>query len=271
MDIADKCVFCGTSLLSDEPTTTLGLKGCEGIAKANATRNENISTVPGQVVHTKCRKNFCSTTSISSALKRKSEGCSDESEETPCARRSTTAEFIYQEHCLFCGMSDRYGGKEKSHQLFSVTTLSFQESITQTCNDRNDSWSDTVKGRIEYVNDLPSARVVYHYLCSTNFRTGKQIPQQFLIDDVLPRKKQKCGRPADVTKQEAFYKVVEYLERNDDEQITINDLITKMGEFLDGTDCEAYIFPYMKEKLQKHFGGRIIITEINGKPNVLTL
>ena len=189
MEKVDKCVFCGGPLCGDEPTTTLGLKGCEGIAQANASRNESVITVPGQVVHTKCRKKFCSANSITSAVKRKLSGDSDSTNETPCTRRSTTAEFVYERHCLFCGNGDKYAGKEKSHQLFPVTTLSFQESLILTCNERNDTWSDTVKGRVGYVNDLPAAGAMYHYLCSTNFRTGKQIPQRFLLDDIYPRKK----------------------------------------------------------------------------------
>lgn len=53
-----ECVFCGRTLSGEEPTTKLREKGCEGIAKANVLRNCNITTVPGQVVHIKCRRIF---------------------------------------------------------------------------------------------------------------------------------------------------------------------------------------------------------------------
>lgn len=43
-----------------------------------------------------------------------------------------------------------------------------------------------------------------------------------------------------------------------------------MQEFLADTSCDPYGFTYMKEKLLGHFGDRIIITEINGKLNVVT-
>jgi hypothetical protein len=49
------------------------------------------------------------------------------------------------------------------------------------------------------------------------------------------------------------------------------DLIEKMQEYnLDNSGCETYGFSYMKERLLEHFGDRIIITEINGKTNVVT-
>ena len=56
------------------------------------------------------------------------------------------------------------------------------------------------------------------------------------------------------TNYEAFQAVVEYLENNDDdEQVTINDLISKMKEYLQDTDIEPYSFPRMKSELKKTF------------------
>nr|XP_054767556.1 uncharacterized protein LOC129274841 [Lytechinus pictus] len=43
-----------------------------------------------------------------------------------------------------------------------------------------------------------------------------------------------------------------------------------MQEWLQNTEHEAYSKVYMKKKLQNHFGKRIIITEINGKQDVVT-
>ena len=60
------------------------------------------------------------------------------------------------------------------------------------------------------------------------------------------------------------------MEENDEEQTTINDLVVKMGEYLDKTDAEPYTAVYMKQKLKYHFSDRIIVTELNGKQNVVT-
>ena len=61
-----------------------------------------------------------------------------------------------------------------------------------------------------------------------------------------------------------------YLEEIDDEQITINHLIDLMKQKLAGTTHEPYSYTHMKARLQEHFGERIVQTEINGKPNVVT-
>ena len=71
-------------------------------------------------------------------------------------------------------------------------------------------------------------------------------------------------------KKQAFVKVAKFLEDNDDEQITVGDLVEKMEEYLNNTDSEAYGRSHMKTKLLENFGDKIIITDINGKPNVVT-
>ncbi len=64
--------------------------------------------------------------------------------------------------------------------------------------------------------------------------------------------------------------VAQYLEENDDEQITIDHLIDLMEQKLANTAHKAYGYTHMKKRLQEHFGEKIILTEINGKPNVAT-
>ena len=43
-----------------------------------------------------------------------------------------------------------------------------------------------------------------------------------------------------------------------------------MEENLGESKLSAHSYPYMKQKLTEHFGDKIIETEINGKPNVIT-
>ena len=78
------------------------------------------------------------------------------------------------------------------------------------------------------------------------------------------------GRPKDEEKLEAFVKVTKFLEENDDEQITVIDLVEKMEEYLSDADSEAYGQQHMKTKLLEYFGDKIIITDSNGKPKVVT-
>ena len=120
------------------------------------------------------------------------------------------------------------------------------------------------------VHDLPAADAVYHQTCNVNFRTNRQLPQLYETDELPAAKKRKVGRPQNEEKKQAFVKVAKFLEDNDDEQITVGDLVEKMEEYLNNTDSEAYGRSHMKTKLLDHFGDKIIITDINGRPNVVT-
>ena len=61
---------------------------------------------------------------------------------------------------------------------------------------------------------------------------------------------------------------MDYLIEHEDEQITVIKLIDKMSEFCGDM---AYTSVHMKSKLQDYFGDNVIITELNGKRNVITL
>ena len=130
--------------------------------------------------------------------------------------------------------------------------------------------ADTVKARILDVPDLPAADAMYHQTCSVNFRTGRQIPAMFLWDEP-PTKKKRVGRPQDEDQTEAFLKMAQFLQENDDEQITVNYWIEVMNGFLEESQSIAYSHTHMKARLKEYFGEQIIITEINGKSNVVTL
>lgn len=43
----------------------------------------------------------------------------------------------------------------------------------------------------------------------------------------------------DTVKSTAFEKVKQYLQENEDEQLTVADLVNKMDEYLEGADEEA--------------------------------
>ena len=43
-----------------------------------------------------------------------------------------------------------------------------------------------------------------------------------------------------------------------------------MEENLANTEHSACSYPHMQQRLKEHFGNKIIQTEINGKPNVVT-
>ncbi|PIK46569.1 hypothetical protein BSL78_16578 [Apostichopus japonicus] len=158
---------------------------------------------------------------------------------------------------------------KEGHKLVRVQTDQFHSEITTLCDEREDVWSHAVRGRLNNINDPFSADVVYHQVFSVNFRTNKRIPQQFRQVNYPPPTKR--GRPQNVTQMEAFLNVATYLQENDDEQTTIHDLIDKMQEFLVDSSCMPYNFTYMKDQLTQHFSDSIVVAEINGETNVVTL
>ena len=116
--------------------------------------------------------------------------------------RSGEATFNFKENCLFCGQIDTFDSKhQRGHKLIPVRSLDFQETIMEECKRMNNKWSEKVMTRIESVHDLPAADVVYHQICSNNFRTGKSI---FLL----------CLCQMQMSK--AFLQVMDDLKHNDE-------------------------------------------------------
>ena len=260
------CVLCLKPILPGQKSFKLTSKGCEGIKAACEARGLGTTTITsGQNVHSDCRKTHCNPHYIASHNRKRSI-IVNVSINKPTLR-STEVLFDYSKLCLFCGTSDIYDGRRSDFKLVPVRTYDCQSSLIAKCLNRNDDWAHRVKARIESVNDLHASHSVYHQCCNVNFRTGKQIPKRHTVGD---SKRAKLGRPTDEVQTEAFLKVIEYLEHNDDEQITINTLIQKMAEYIDDIDIQPYGFTYMKAQIQKHFGNKVIITEVNGRPNVVT-
>lgn len=123
-----------------------------------------------------------------------------------------------------------------SRVVCRASTLDIQETLLGTCDERGEDRAEVVRARVLHVQDLPGADAIYHYvcICSTNFRKKMEMPKQFLSDmsDQARSKKRKIGRPQDKEASEAFLKVINYLQENDDEELTISDSIRKMLEFL---------------------------------------
>ena len=80
------------------------------------------------------------------------------------------------------------------------------------------------------MHDLPAADAVYHQTCSVNFHTKKQLLKVYEMGEQPPIKERKVGRPQDEEKRDAFLKVAKFLEENDDEQTTVNDIMETWQE-----------------------------------------
>ena len=90
-------------------------------------------------------------------------------------------------------------------------------------------------------------------------------------DELLAVKKRKVGHPQNEEKRQAFVKVEKFLEDNDDEKITVGDLVEKMEEYLNDAERSLRTVAYENQTSgQEYFGDNINITDVNGKPNVVT-
>jgi hypothetical protein len=115
-----------------------------------------------------------------------------------------------------------------------------RDTILAICHERGDTWADAVQARILHINDVHAADAVYHKVCSVNFCTNKQVPACAIHES--SSKRAKLGRPQDRERTQAFLKVASFLEENDNEQFTIQDLIGRMGDNLAGSEYDAYSY-----------------------------
>ena len=78
------------------------------------------------------------------------------------------------------------------------------------------------------------------------------------------------GRPFVSDCEKDFQQMIKHLCANDEEQITLNDLKELMDSFLKDSPHETFTTKCIKYKLQELVKNEIVITEINGKQNVVT-
>ena len=112
--------------------------------------------------------------------------------------------------------------------------------------------------------------MIYLPLMQCIIRHVASISANMFVTDEPTHKKKKVGRPQDEEKTDAFLRVARFLQENDDEQISVSDLIDLMNDFMADSESTAYGHTHMKAKIKEHFGDQIIITELNGRANVVT-
>lgn len=266
----DSCKICGEPAKADGKTgAKLGDKGSNSINNASINRGSDIRTEKGDVVHKKCQQNWINPERVAAAKKKEPV---DNANPEQQRLRSATPTFNFKEYCFYCANIVVTSSKRRSLDVvYSVRTKEYYETLIATCDKRNDKWGEEVKQRVIATTDLIAAEAVYHHCCATNFRNLKPIPQRH---QEQPQKRIKLvtGRPVDDARNESFARVLEYFHESDDEQISISDLVKKMAEYLKELDpaAEPYCNKWMRDKLLKHFGNRILICTVNGKPDVVT-
>jgi hypothetical protein len=155
---------------------------------------------------------------------------------------------------LYCAekiTDDRNKPKSRRRVSSCVETIPAIDSIVSFAKGRNDEWGNEVLLRIQSESDLVAAEAKYHRDCAAHFRVVSLQTDSYQI-----------GRPPDSQKLEAFQKLCQYLEENEECQYSVNELSEKMESFLDGV--EGYEVKYLKHKLKEHYGKQILITNVKG-------
>ena len=133
----------------------------------------------------------------------------------------------------------------------------------KACDQRRDNISIEVRARVEFAQDLRAVEAVYHQNCAASFMSAKNIKHAGSAGCNL--------RNLDLDNQSAFEQLCIWLqeEGNIERQYTMAELRHELSQFLpDGVP--AYSTKHLKLKLMEFFGDQLIVSEVEGKMNVLT-
>ena len=221
---------CNGIVENNDSRGTIKLKkSIEKIDISNKARGANVFVEVGSIFHKKCREIFINSYYIKTCQKRK---LNEEEKPTKRLRSNNSQDFDYATNCLFCEniVVDKNGVRHS--EVYRVSTWNFQNKIIYHCRERNDKWGNEVKSRILFAIDLPAKDALYHRQCSNNFRNNRGIPLKFRKQSDDDGEQKQVGRPVDLEKADIFLDMMDDFENND-ETISINDLILRMG-----TMCE---------------------------------
>ena len=203
--------------------------GVDGVNQASKEGGTDILASEGSIVHKNCQHRYTDKKDIA---KRKSSIAGESTFVRGCqSNLQWEKTFLF-----FCDRTVSFDKPKDGSRLDAskLQTDDFVQTVSACAAQRCEEWSYKAKGRIEYFSsDLHAADAVYHRSCRSNFRTGKQIPLKY---NGGSNEKQKAGRPENPIQQNAFLDTCSYFENNDEEQLTLSDLIGKMDEFLQDTE-----------------------------------
>ena len=99
-----------TNFLGEVPEllSTLPAKGSSTINATASKRDDGIHTVPGEVVHTECRRTYCDR------YQPKTTATDTQRSESERVLRSAEEAFSFKSDCLFCGKPAKYDDKHRN-------------------------------------------------------------------------------------------------------------------------------------------------------------
>ena len=81
----------------------------------------------------------------------------------------------------------------------------------------------------------------------------------------------KRGMKVNMDQNQAFEEVRRFFEANDDEQLTVRDLVNMKSEFLSDSEEPVYSQLYMKKLFKERFDDGVVIAETEGMASAVTL
>ena len=199
-------------------------------------------------VHSKCRRDFTDPKRVKKDTVTSSV--------TKKLTRSECGGFNWKLNCFFCAKIDsRHVGREN---IIAARTLQLRNSILIQCDNRNDQWSEDVKGRLQDCIDFVAAEAVYHKKCYSRF-----------MNIACSITASSSGRPVNSGAAEIFDKLCYWLENECEmEVLTLDEVHDKMKSMSD--EHEPYSRKWLKTKLQQRFGDHLVFSEVCGKKNALS-
>ena len=143
-----------------------------------------IVQLDSSVVHSECCKQYCAPHQIAKSIRQTvQQGVDHSTYSNPKVLRLAQGQFDFGTECFYCGQPVTLGRKRKSSDVITVRTVETRDTILAVCKERGDDWANVVQARLLHVHNLHAADAVYHRVCSTNFRTMKQIPASDVPED----------------------------------------------------------------------------------------
>ena len=135
---------------------------------------------------------------------------------------SNNPAFDFSTNCFLCtgGVTLTF----VTDRAWKVKRNRMKKVFEDIAKSRSDEWGDKVMRRMQTVFDLKAVGVIYHGMCSINFRTGRGIPEKFSNSP----KRVSAGRPPDLEKLDSFHNALDWWENSNRDCVSLAELVEKL-------------------------------------------
>ena len=249
------CLICGLPL-QESPSVEV-TRGLQTLITASLARedglHEQFKNKTSLQVHIDCRKQYTRRPAPNKDI--------EEPHKKLLCLRSELTEFDIKLHCLFCGETANKTAELKKprkyrRSIHEVATLTLQETVRARAKERNDKLGYLVLSRIDSVIDLVAAESKYHRKCYNDFCKTN-------CDSGASCSHKTVGRPCQAGASEAFNRLCDIIDDNNECQYSLQELHRMMMEAADTTET-VYTVRTLKQKLLDRYGESITVSKCKG-------